>query len=72
MLCSCNDFSDMMLFGEANFAKAGLAIVAKLFRQAILPRNSCQAVPPRHSAKPFGLAIVASHMIQADFAKPSA
>ena len=43
MLCSCNDFSDMMLFGEANFAKAGLAIVAK----------------------PFGLAYVASHMIQA-------
>ena len=33
----------MMLFGEANFAKAGLAIVAK----------------------PFGLAYVASHMIQA-------
>ena len=53
MLCSCNDFSDMMLFGQADFAKPfGLAIVAKPFGLAIV-------------AKPFGLAYVASHMIQA-------
>ena len=40
MLCSCNDFSDMMLFGQADF---GLAYDPSGFRQA---------VPPSHPPKP--------------------